>query len=301
MLIYLQHNKWTGAIEGINVPASENCSLIENDKVNEMLQGNMQDYMVFDGELHKKDNIVRVPLEKKFTNIEYGKKATVKLNIYPEEALIKVKINEYFLQELTDPFQFDNIQFIHPILKIFVHSKKSPELLGTLEIDLDEYFKTGKYEQDISTILSKVNVTDLVFKTQRCFEHYAYEIVENKTLKSIDRNLIDKTHHLGIIFEKTLLSSAPYVGKDKIKKGIIIRNNIRYWQEFEHMLHDKIVVSFVDKNNPARLEYYISFSLKQLQEQESLSFDKPYNVILTDKKIYCNYKQLKIKYEDTSN
>ena len=297
MQIYLQHNKWTGAIEGINVPAGENCSLIENDKVNEMLQGNMQDYIVFDGELHKKDNIVRVPLEKKFTNIEYGKKATVKINIYPDESLIKVKINEYFLQELIDPFQFDNIQFVHPILKIFVHSKKRPELLGTLEIDLNDYIKYGEYKQDISTVLSKVNIEDLVFKTQRCFKKYAYEILENKTLESIDRNLIDKTHHLGIIFEKTV----PYVGQDKVKNGIIIRNNIRYWQEFEHMLNDKIMISFVDKNNPAKLEHYISFTLKQLQEQESLSFDKPYNVILTNKNIYCNKKQLKIKYEDTSN
>ena len=81
MQIYLQHNKWTGSIEGINVPAGENCSLIENDKVNEMLQGNMQDYMVFDGELHKKDNIVRVPLEKKFTDfINKDFKPTILIN-----------------------------------------------------------------------------------------------------------------------------------------------------------------------------------------------------------------------------
>lgn len=290
MQIYLQHNKWTGAIEGINVPAGENCSLIENDKVNEMLQGNMQDYMVFDGELHKKDNIVRVPLEKKFTNIEYGKKATVKINIYPDESLIKVKINEYFLQELTDPFQFDNIQFIHPILKIFVHSKKSPELLGTLEIDLNEYFKTGKYEQDISTILSKINVTDLVFKTHKCFEHYAYEILESDRLKikKIDRNLIDNKFHILTKYIDSQLK-------------ILIQNNIRYWQEFEHMLNDKIMISFVDKHNPARLEHYIFFTLKQLQEQEYLNFRVPNYLNMNNKTIYCNKKQLKIKYEDTSN
>ncbi len=67
------------------------------------------------------------------------------------------------------------------------------------------------------------------------------------------------------------------------------------------MLNDKIMIGFIDKHNPAKLEHYISFTLKQLQEQESLSFDKPYNIILTNKNIYCNKKQLKIKYEDTSN
>ena len=296
---YIHYNKWTGSIIGHSDDKSDYCISMPIVKINEILKLGLYDHMVHNNQVIKKDNIVRFNKEKKLTEIKYDKHGTVKLNIYPDDNLIKLHVDPPL--RFIDKQQIDRIKFEDPILKIFVHSKKSPELLGTLEIDLNEYFKTGKYEQDISTILSKVNVTDLVFKTQRCFEHYAYEIVENKTLKSIDRNLIDKTHHLGIIFEKTLLSSAPYVGKDKIKKGIIIRNNIRYWQEFEHMLHDKIVVSFVDKNNPARLEYYISFSLKQLQEQESLSFDKPYNVILTDKKIYCNYKQLKIKYEDTSN
>ena len=294
MQIYLQHNKWTGSIEGINVPAGENCSLIENDKVNEMLQGNMQDYMVFDGELHKKDNIVRVPLEKKFTDIKYGKKATVKLNVYSNEALVKVKINQYFLQDLIDPFQFDNIQFVHPVLKIFLHSKKSPELLGTLEIDLDEYIKTGKYEQDISTVLSKVNIEDLVFKTQRCFEKYAYEILQSDRIKieKIDRNLIDNEYHL-------ILKPRDKIQSYKTIIPLVIQNNIRYWQEFEHMLNDKITISFVDKNNPARLEHYITFTLNDIKRNSYFTSMAP--ISIKNKTIYCNKKQLKIKYEDTSN
>ena len=67
-----------------------------------------------------------------------------------------------------------------------MHSKKSSELLGTLEIDLNEYFRTGKYEQNIATILSETNVTDLIFKTHRCFEKYAYEIIEKSSI--VDRN-----------------------------------------------------------------------------------------------------------------
>ena len=295
MQIYLQHNKWTGAIEGINVPAGENCSLIENDKVNEMLQSNMQDYMVFDGELHKKDNIVRVPLEKKFTNIEYGKKATVKINIYPDESLIKVKINEYFLQELTDPFQFDNIQFIHPILKIFVHSKKSPELLGTLEIDLDEYIKTGKYEQDISTILNKINVTDIVFKTHRCFEKYAYEILESDRIKikKIDRNLIDKDIHLEIV---------KFSDWD-----LLVRNHIHYWQEFDSVLNDKITIFFTDRKNRNKLETSFSFKLADIKGNNFIKIKLPWqhidNIFLEDKEIHVNKKYLKVKYtnENTSN
>ena len=50
-----------------------------------------------------------------------------------------------------------------------------------------------------------------------------------------------------------------------------------------------------------KLFLHAGITLKQLQEQESLSFDKPYNIILTNKTIHCNYKQLKIKYENTGN
>ena len=295
---YIHYNKWTREITGHSIEPSDYSMLISVNEINQLLKYGLENYIVYNDEVIRKDNIVRFNKEKKLTEIKYDKYGTVKLNIYPNDNVAKLHVD--LPLDFIDKEQLDRIKF-EDYIKIFVHSKKSPELLGTLEIDLNEYFKTGKYEQDISTILSKINVTDLVLKTHRCFEYYAYEIVENKTLKSIDRNLIDKTHHLSIIFEKTLLSSAPYVGKDKIKKGIIIRNNIRYWQEFEHMLHDKIVVSFVHKNNPAKLEHYISFTLKQLQEQESLSFDKPYNIILTNKTIYCNKKQLKIKYENTGN
>ena len=122
-----------------------------------------------------------------------------------------------------------------------------------------------------------------------------------KNQNILDRNLIDEDYHIIVDYWVSKKWWHGQVGNDKVKNGIIIRNNIRYWQEFEHMLNDKIMISFVDKNNPAKLEHYISFTLKQLQEQESLSYDKPYNVILTNKNIYCNKKQLKIKYEDTSN
>ena len=298
MQIYLQHNKWTGAIEGINVPAGENCSLIDNDKVNDMLQGNMQDYIIFNGELHKKDNIVRVPLEKKFTNIEYGKKATVKLNIYPEDALIKVKINEYFLQELIDPFQFDNIQFVHPILKIFVHSKKSPELLGTLEIDLNEYIKTGKYEQDISIILGKISILDLIFKTQRCFEQYAYEILKSDKIKiqRLDRNLIDNDIHLEI-------------ARCDTEWDLLVKNHIRFWQEFDSVLNDKITIFFTDKKDRNKLEGSISFRLADLKRNEYLtcklgsSLDQVTNINLENKEILVNKNYLKVKFtnENTSN
>ena len=294
---YIHYNKWTGTINSQSNKESDYSLLLSTNEIDKLLEYGLENYIVHNNQVIKKDNIVRFNKEKKLTEIKYDKYGTVKLNIYPDDNLIKLHVDPPL--RFIDKQQIDRIKFEDPILKIFVHSKKSPELLGTLEIDLNEYFKTGKYEQDISIILSKIKVTNLMFKTHRCFEHYAYEILESDRIKikKIDRNLIDKTHHLGIIFEKTLL----YVGKDKIKKGIIIRNNIRYWQEFEHMLHDKIVVSFVHKNNPAKLEHYISFTLKQLQEQESLSFDKPYNVLLTNKTIYCNKKQLKIKYENTSN
>ena len=296
MQIYLQHNKWTGAIEGINVSAGENCSLIENDRVTKMLQGNnMQDYIVFNGELLKKDNVLRVPLEKKFTNIEYGKNATVKLNVYPDDALIKVKINQYFLQELIDPFQFDNIQFVHPVLKVFLHSKKSPELLGTLEIDLNDYIKYGEYKQDISTILSKVNVTDIVFKTHRCFEHYAYEILESDRvkIKKVDRNLIDKDIHLEIV---------KFSDWD-----LLVRNHIHYWQEFDSVLNDKITIFFTDRKNRNKLETSFSFKLADIKENNFIKIKLPWqhidNIFLEDKEIHVNKKYLKVKYtnENTSN
>ncbi|MAI02960.1 MAG: hypothetical protein CMQ75_00315 [Gammaproteobacteria bacterium] len=296
MQIYLQHNKWTGAIEGINVSAGENCSLIENDRVTKMLQGNnMQDYIVFNGELLKKDNVLRVPLEKKFTNIEYGKNATVKLNVYPDDALIKVKINQYFLQELIDPFQFDNIQFVHPVLKVFLHSKKSPELLGTLEIDLNDYIKYGEYKQDISTVLSKVNIEDLVFKTQRCFEKYAYEILESDRIKikKIDRNLIDKDIHLEIV---------KFSDWD-----LLVRNHIHYWQEFDSVLNDKITIFFTDRKNRNKLETSFSFKLADIKGNNFIKIKLPWqhidNIFLEDKEIHVNKKYLKVKYtnENTSN
>ena len=290
---YIHYEKWTGLITGHTREKSDRC--IKAD----IPADNIYSYRVFEDKLYKRDNLVRIPLEKKFSTIEYGKNATVKLNIFPDKEILKITIDKYFIESFIDAYQFDKIQFIHPVLKIYVHSKKGPELLGTLEIDLNEYFKTEKYEQDISTILSKTNVTNLVFKTQRCFEKYAYEIIENKTFKAIDRNLIDDDYHIIVDYWPNRESFINE--KYRVRDGIIIQNNIKYWQEFEHILNNKIIISFIDKKNPTNLEYYIFFTLKQLQEQESLSFDKPYNIILTNKTIHCNYKQLKIKYENTSN
>lgn len=296
---YIHYNKWTGSIIGHSFDKSNYCISMSIVKINEILKLGLYDHIVHNNQVIKKDNIVRFNKEKKLTEIKYDKHGTVKLNIYPDDNLIKLHVNSPF--RFIDKQQIDRIKFEDPILKIFVHSKKSPELLGTLEIDLNEYFKTGKYEQDISTILSKVNVTDLIFKTHRCFEHYAYEILESDIIKikKIDRNLIDEDCHIIVDYwpNRELFINETY----RVKNGIIIKNNVRYWQEFEHMLNDKIMIGFIDKHNPAKLEHYISFTLKQLQEQESLSFDKPYNIILTNKNIYCNKKQLKIKYEDTSN
>ena len=183
---YIHYEKWTGLITGHTREKSD-CCIKDN-----MPTDDIYDYIVFDDKLCKRDNIVRTPLEKNLSIIKYGKTATVKLNIFPDENILKIIIDKYFIESFIDAYQLDKIQFIHPILKIYIHSKKSPELLGTLEVNLDEYFKTGKYEQDISTILSKVNVTDLIFITKRCFEEYAYEINKNIAQpKVVDRNLLD--------------------------------------------------------------------------------------------------------------
>ena len=277
---FLHYNKWIGRVTGHDLTKLDYCISISSEEINNK---NLRDYIVYKNELIKKDNIVRTSKEKQFTNIEYGKKATVKLNIFPDDAIIKVNINKYFLQQYIDPYQFDNIQFTEPILKIFVHSKKSPKLLGTLEVDLTEYFKTGKYEQDISTILSKVNVTDLVFKTQRCFEKYAYEIFEKSDI--VDRNLVNDEYHIKIY---------------NTGKELLIQNNINYWDELEDIISYKFIISFFSKNRNY-LEYYIPFALIQLKDRSHIHIDIPSTVNLSNTKIHINSKKIKIKYENTSN
>jgi len=277
---FLHYNKWIGQITGHDLTKLDYCISILSEEINNK---NLRDYIVYKNKLIKKDNIVRTLKEKQFTNIEYGKKATVKLNIFPDDAIIKVNINKYFLQQYIDPYQFDNIQFTEPILKIFVHSKKSPKLLGTLEVDLTEYFKTGKYEQDISTILSKVNVTDLVFKTQRCFEKYAYEIFEKSDI--VDRNLVNDEYHIKIY---------------NTGKELLIQNNINYWDELEDIISYKFIISFFSKNRNY-LEYYIPFALQQLKDRSHIHIDIPSTVNLSNTKIHINSKKIKIKYENTDN
>ena len=277
---FLHYNKWIGQITGHDLTKLDYCISILSEEINNK---NLRDYIVYKNELIKKDNIVRTSKEKQFTNIEYGKNATVKLNIYPDDAIIKVNIDKYFLQQYIDPYQFDNIQFVEPILKIFVRSKKSPELLGTLEIDLNEYFKTGKYEQDISTILSKVNVTDLVFKTQRCFEKYAYEIFEKSDI--VDRNLIDEDYHIKIY---------------NTGKELLIQNNINYWDELDDIISYRFIISFFNKNRNY-LEYYIPFVLQQFKDRSHIHINIPSTVNLSNTKIHINSKKIKIKYENTDN
>jgi len=274
---YIHYEKWTGQVVGHTREKSDRC--IKAD----MPADDIYSYIVFEDKLYKRDNLVKTPLEKKLSIIEYGKKATVKINIFPDDAILKIIIDKYFIQTFIDPNQLDRIQFTEPILKIFVHSKKSPELFGTLEIDLNEYFKTGKYEQDISTILSKTDITNLVFKTNRCFEKYAYEIIEKSGI--VDRNLIDEEYHIKIY---------------NTGKELLIQNKINYWYEFEDIKNHKFIISFFNKNRNY-LEYYIPFVLQQFKDRSHIHIDIPSTVDLSNTKIHINSKKIKIKYENTSN
>ena len=285
---YIHYEKWTGLITGHTREKSD-CCIKDN-----MPTDDIYDYIVFDDKLCKRDNIVRTPLEKNLSIIKYGKTATVKLNIFPDENILKIIIDKYFIESFIDAYQLDKIQFIHPILKIYIHSKKSPELLGTLEVNLDEYFKTGKYEQDISTILSKVNVTDLIFKTKRSFEEYAYEINKNIAQpKVVDRNLLDNNVHLEIV---------KFSDWD-----LLVRNHIKYWEEFESVLNDKITIFFTDKKNKNKLEISFSFRLANIKENNFIMIKLPWqqidNIFLEDKALYANKNYLNITYtnENTSN
>ena len=285
---YIHYEKWTGLITGHTREKSD-CCIKDN-----MPTDDIYDYIVFDDKLCKRDNIVRTPLEKNLSIIKYGKTATVKLNIFPDENILKIIIDKYFIESFIDAYQLDKIQFIHPILKIYIHSKKSPELLGTLEVNLDEYFKTGKYEQDISTILSKVNVTDLIFKTKRSFEEYAYEINKNIAQpKVVDRNLLDNNIHLEIV---------KFSDWD-----LLVRNHIKYWEEFESVLNDKITIFFTDKKNKNKLEISFSFRLANIKENNFIMIKLPWqqidNIFLEDKALYANKNYLNITYtnENTSN
>ncbi len=274
---YIHHEKWTGLVTGHTQEKYGRCI-----KVNTM-PANIDNHIVFKSKLYKRDNIVRIPLEKKLSNIEYGKNATVKLNIFPNEKNLKIIIDKYFIQTFIDPYQLDRIQFTEPILKIYVHSKQNSKLLGTLEVDLNEYFKTEKYKQDISSILSKTNVTNLVFKTNRCFEKYAYEIFEKSDI--VDRNLVNDKYHIKIY---------------NTDNELLIQNNINYWDELEDIISYKFIISFFSKNRNY-LEYYIHFALQQLKDRSHIHIDIPSTVNLSNTKIHINSKRIKIKYENTSN
>tara|TARA_B100000686_G_C16577957_1_gene856548 strand:- start:184 stop:1017 length:834 start_codon:yes stop_codon:yes gene_type:complete len=274
---YIHYKKWTGEITGHTREKSNRCIKVNIPK------DNINNYLVFKGKLCKRDNVVRTQLEKELSIIRYGKKATVKLNIFPNEKILKIIIDKYFIQTFIDPYQFDCIEFLIPILKIYVHSKKASKLLGTLEIDLNEYIKTGKYEQNIATILYETDVTDLIFETHRSFETYAYEIFKESAI--IDRNLIDLDYHIKIF-----------------RKGnqILIQNNINYWKELEDIKSYKFIISFFNKNRNY-LEYYIPFALQQFESRNRIIIDVPSTVDLTNTKIHINSNRIKIKYEDTRN
>tara|TARA_B100000686_G_C16680361_1_gene911564 strand:- start:184 stop:1107 length:924 start_codon:yes stop_codon:yes gene_type:complete len=271
---YIHYEKWTGEITGHTLKKSDSCIKVNVPK------DNIDNYIVFDSKLYKKDNIVRTPLEKDISNINYGKTATVKLNIFSNEKIVKVIIDKYFIQTFIDAYQFENIQFFHPTLKIYVHSKQNLNLLGIFEVDLDDYFKTGKYERDISSILKKAKVTDLLFKTQRCFELYAYEIIQNTT--SIDENLTNEDCHI-IIYRKD--------------SQIMIQNNIKYWGELEDIKNHKFIISFFNKNRNY-LEYYIPLILDEFDGRNHILIDMPLTVNLTSTKIHINSSRLKIKFID---
>ena len=275
---YIHHEKWTGLVTGHTREKYGRCI-----KVNKM-PANIDNHIVFKSKLYKRDNIVRIPVEKKLSNIEYGKNATVKLNIFPDEKILKITIDKYFIQTFLDPYQLDRIQFTEPILKIYVYSNQNLQLVGTLEIDLTEYFKIGKYEKDISSILSKTDVTNLVFKTNRCFEKYAYEIL--KKSNTIDRNLIDEDYHIKIY--------------NNGNKTLIIQNNINYWDELEDIINYKFIISFFNKNRNY-LEYYIPFVLQQFKDRSHIHINIPSTVNLSNTKIHINSKKIKIKYENTDN
>ena len=274
---YIHYKKWTGEITGHTREKYGRCIKVD------IPTDSFDNYGVFKSKLYKRDNLVRIPLEKKLSTIEYGKNATVKLNIFPDDAILKIIIDKYFIQTFIDAYQFEKIQFTHPILKIYVHSKKTSDLVGILEIDLNEYFKTGKYEQDISTILNKVNITDLVFKTNRCFKKYAYEIFKKSDI--VDRNLVNDEYHIKIY------------RKDN---QILIQNNINYWNELEDIKSHKFIISFFNKNRNY-LEFYIPLILEQFKRRDHIMIDIPSTVKLTNTKIHINSNQLKIKYENTSN
>ena len=64
---YIHYEKWTGIITGHTQEKYGRCI-----KVNKM-PANIDNHIVFKSKLYKRDNIVRTSLEKKLTNIEYGK------------------------------------------------------------------------------------------------------------------------------------------------------------------------------------------------------------------------------------
>ena len=274
---YIHYEKWTGIITGHTLEKVGRCIKCEMPTIS------IYNYIVFNNKLYERDNIVRMPLEKKLSIIEYDKKATVKLNIFPDDKILKIIIDKYFIQTFIDPYQLDRVQFTEPILKIYVYSKQNSKLIGTLEIDLDDYFKTGKYEQNISNILRKTDITNLVFKTNRCFEKYAYEIF--KELDIIDRNLVNNEYHIKIY---------------NTGKELLIQNNINYWDELENIISYKFIISFFSKNRNY-LEYYIPLVLRQFKAQSNIRIDIPLTVDLTNTKIHINSNKLKIKYENTSN
>ena len=190
MPFYVTYRDWTNVLDIVNADKSEkNVVEISDELYDEMLQTPYTNYIVNNGKVQLKDHIVRNVQEDIITEIPYGKHGTIKIDVFPDDNLLHIKVNARMLQDYIDPFQIDKIEFLNPKLEIDIHNKETQDLLGTLELDLDEYFKRspgvgtiGIYKQDISLILKKVDALDLVFKTKKCFEFYAYEIIENESL-----------------------------------------------------------------------------------------------------------------------
>ena len=88
---------------------------------------------------------------------------------------------------------------------------------------------------------------------------------------------------------------------------LLVRNHIKYWEEFESVLNDKITIFFTDKKNKNKLEISFSFRLANIKENNFIMIKLPWqqidNIFLEDKALYVNKNYLNITYtnENTSN
>lgn len=280
--MYLTYNQWSGKIITPFCEYEEGCFEVSDKELNNLTSPIFR-YIVHNNKLIKKDNILRLNFENVETEIPYNfEKSELKLIIDKKEKYLKFKVNisigKYIDMSVADTLEVDN-----PLIDIFVYDEH--ELIDTLVLNLNTYFRKGFYEVDISHILDNRHLSTLMFKTKRCFETCSYQIVEPNFF--FDRNLEITNSHIN--FTQT--------SKNKLE----ITHNINYWNEFEDIIGAKIVAGFVENNDPNRLEYFVVFNLKTLKDRNTLEFFIPDNVLLEDKNIFHKFDKLKIKYENTHN